>query len=160
MPHWESSRLLMKLSLFSDMRLVKQKNVSASACSRRQRRKNGLRVCSASRQFKKSAPTPTFPLTVWVRGKRVVNGSYDLVHALHVGYARVEFGVDEQDALHHLPVRLPPTGQHLVFIGGIQVERLSWWAHLENRGTARLNGGKYTVINRLTESLYTENSNF
>ena len=39
-PQAESSKLLMKLSLISDIKCVKQKNESASACSVRKRRQN------------------------------------------------------------------------------------------------------------------------
>lgn len=73
---------------------------------------------------------PTFPLAVRVRGKRVVNRPDDLVHALHVGDPGVEFGVDEEDTLHHLPVCLGPIGQHLVLIRWVQVQRLSRGADL------------------------------
>lgn len=66
----------------------------------------------------------TFPLAVRVCRKGVVNRPHNLIHALHVGDPGVEFGVDEEDPLDHLPVRLTPTRQHLVFIRWIQVQRL------------------------------------
>lgn len=68
-----------------------------------------------------SPPAPTFPLVVGVGGKGVVDRAHHLVHALHVGDARVELSVDEQDALHHLPVGLAAIGQHLVLVGRVQV---------------------------------------
>lgn len=76
----------------------------------------------------------TFPVCVGVGGEGVVNGPDDLVHALHVGDARVQLGVDEQDSLHHLPVRLAAVRQNLVLVGRIQVQRLAWGAHLGVKG--------------------------
>lgn len=72
----------------------------------------------------------TFPFPIRVCGKGVVDGPHNLIHALHVGDAGVELGVDEQDALHHLPVSLTAVGQHLVLIRGVQVERFPRGAHL------------------------------
>lgn len=80
----------------------------------------------------------TFPFTVGIRGKGVVEGPHDLVHALHVGNARVELGIDEQDALHHLPVGLTAIGQHLVLIQGRRHRVLVGGAHLERRGRGQL----------------------
>lgn len=73
---------------------------------------------------------PTFPLAVGVRGKSVVDWPNDLIHALDISDPRVEFGIDEEDPLHHLPVCLAPIGQHLILVGWIQVERLSGGADL------------------------------
>lgn len=72
----------------------------------------------------------TFPLAVGVSGKGIVEGSHDLIHALHVSDARVELGIDEQDALHHLPVGLTAAGQHLVLIQGGRRGVLVRGAHL------------------------------
>lgn len=73
---------------------------------------------------------PTFPHAVRVCGKGVVNWPNNLIHSLHVGDPGVEFGVDEEDPLHHLPVCFTPTGQHLIFVGWIQVQCFSRWADL------------------------------
>lgn len=63
----------------------------------------------------------TLPLVVGVRGEGVVNGTHDLIHALNVSDAWVEFGVDEENPLDHFPVRFTAVRQHLVLVGGIQV---------------------------------------
>lgn len=60
----------------------------------------------------------TFPLAVGVGGKGIIEGPHDLIHALYISNARVELGIDEQDALHHLPVGLAAIGQHLILIQG------------------------------------------
>lgn len=75
----------------------------------------------------------TFPLRVWVGSEGVVNRPDDLVHALYVGDARVQLGVDEQDSLHHLPVRLAAVRQNLVLVGWVQVQRLARGAHLGSK---------------------------
>lgn len=72
----------------------------------------------------------TFPLAIGVCGKVVVNWSNNLIHALYVGYPRVEFGIDKEDPLHHLPMCFTPTWQHLIFVRWIQVQCLSRWADL------------------------------
>ena len=43
-----------------------------------------------------------------VGGEDVVDGADDLVHALDVSLAGVELGVEEEDPLDDLPVRLLP----------------------------------------------------
>ena len=49
---------------------------------------------------------PTSESNVWIIGKCVVDWANDLIHALHIGLAGVELGIDEEDPLHHLPVSL------------------------------------------------------
>jgi hypothetical protein len=44
----------------------------------------------------------TTPCVCRIGRKHVIQRTADLVHALHVSDARVELGVDEQDALNHL----------------------------------------------------------
>lgn len=68
-----------------------------------------------------SSKCVTLPLAVGVCGEGVVNGTHDLVHALHVSDARVEFGVDEENPFNHFPVRFTAVREHLVLVGGIQV---------------------------------------
>lgn len=65
---------------------------------------------------------PTFPLAVGVCGKGVIYWSNNLIHALYIGNPRVEFGIDEKDPLHNLPVCFTPTGQHLILVRWIQVQ--------------------------------------
>lgn len=48
----------------------------------------------------------TSEVYVWVIGKGVIYRTDDFIHALNVGLAWVEFGVDKQDSFHHLPVSL------------------------------------------------------
>ena len=52
-----------------------------------------------------------------VRGEYVVNGTDDLVHALDVALPGVELGVDEEDPLDDLPVRLVAVLQRGVVLG-------------------------------------------
>ena len=73
---------------------------------------------------------PTFPFIVWVCGECIINWPDDLVHALNVGDAGVELGVDEEDAFDHLPVCFTAVGQHLVLVGWIEVQRLARRTHL------------------------------
>ena len=68
---------------------------------------------------------PTFPFIIWVCGKSIIDWPDNLIHALNVSDARVEFGVDEEDALNHLPVCFTAIGQHLILIGWIEVQRLA-----------------------------------
>lgn len=77
---------------------------------------------TTSKANKYTPSIPTFPQVVWVRGEGVVDGAYNLIHALDVGDAWVELGVDEENALHHLPVSLTAVGQNLILVGGVQVE--------------------------------------
>lgn len=105
----------MKLSRFSDIRLVKQKKVSASACSGPWSRREPLYFLHVA-TFHADTPSLTFPLAVGVRSKGVVDRPDDLIHALDVRYPRVQFGVDKENPFHHLPVRFTSTGHHLVFI--------------------------------------------
>ena len=53
----------------------------------------------------------TSPFNVRIGGERVVDGSANLVHSLHVRLARVEFGEYKKNALDNLPMRLLAIGQ-------------------------------------------------
>ena len=57
------------------------------------------------------------PLLPRVGREHVVDGPDDLVHALNVALSGVELGVDEQDPLDHLPVRLVPVFERGVVLG-------------------------------------------
>lgn len=72
-------------------------------------------------------------MCVGVGGEGVVNRPHDLVHALYVSDARVQLGVDEQDSLHHLPVRLAAVRQNFILVGWVQVQSLAWGAHLRDK---------------------------
>jgi len=63
------------------------------------------------------AKQSTSPVQVWIWGEGVIQGSNYFVHSLHVSRARVELRVDEEDTLHHLPVRLLALDQGLVLVG-------------------------------------------
>lgn len=87
---------------------------------------------STTATAKQSKGFLTFPLTVRVCSKGVVKRPHDFIHALDIGYARVQLGIDEQDPLHHLPVSFAAVGQNFVLAqragGGFQRG-----AHLENK---------------------------
>lgn len=53
-----------------------------------------------------SAQVLTSESNVWIIGKSVIDWPNNLIHALHIGLARIELGIDKQDPLHHLPVSL------------------------------------------------------
>ena len=57
------------------------------------------------------------PLLPRVGGEDVVDGPDDLVHALDVALPGVELGVDEEDPLDDLPVRLVAVLQRRVVLG-------------------------------------------
>lgn len=128
----------MKLSRFSDIRLVKQKKVSASACSAgRTTAASAEPLRVSSRTSMRSGSFRTFPLAAGVGGEGVVDGAHDLVHALDVGDPRVELGVDEEDPLHHLPVSLAAVRENLVLVGRIQVQSFTWRTDLEQENRVR-----------------------
>ena len=58
----------------------------------------------------------TSPAHIRVGGERVVDGANDLVHALDVALAGVQLGVEEEDALDDLPVRLLTARQSHVVV--------------------------------------------
>lgn len=87
MPMSELSKLLQKLSRISAIRLLKQKNASASECSASDTCHS---LVSGSRQ------RLTSPLSCCVSGKQIIDRSDNLVHALHVADAGIEFAPNKQ----------------------------------------------------------------
>ena len=51
------------------------------------------------------------PTPIRIGSKSVVNRSDDLVHSLHVALARIEFCVEKEYPLDHLPVSLLSVGK-------------------------------------------------
>ena len=133
MPISLSSSVLMKLSRISDIRLVKQKNVSASACSVKKKRKRKGRKGQTSERSPSQGENHcrfrigghrTSPIAAGVGGEQIINGPDDLVHALDVTLAGIQLGVNEQNPLDYLPVRLlTRIEDSVVFLGLLDSER-------------------------------------
>lgn len=111
----------MKKSRISPIRLVKQKKVSASACSE----------TGESRQSRLSlfffflffcyfhTVSRTSPCLIRVAGEGVIYRPNYLIHTLHVTLAGIQFGVQEEYSLQDLPMRLTTFGQRRVILCGL-----------------------------------------